>query len=213
MFTGLIEEVGKVEAVQKRADGLQIKVKAKKVLEDVKTGDSIAVNGVCLTVISFDDKSVSFDVSNETVSRTTFKNVQIGEAVNLERALKVSDRLGGHIVQGHVDTTATIVEMTNLGQHTKLGVKVPSVYTPLVVEKGSIAIDGISLTVNQILQDTVFINIIPHTFENTNLKYKKIGNEVNVEFDIFGKYIFKMLNSIDITKAKDKRLLELLEGM
>lgn len=188
-------------------------VKAKKILEDAKLGDSIAVNGVCLTVVDIKNDKVAFELSNETINRSNFRYAKIGNYVNLERALKASDRLGGHIVQGHVDTTGKIVEMKNLGSHTELLLQIPHEYKSLVIEKGSIAVDGISLTINYVLNDKISINIIPHTLENTNLKYKKAGDLVNLEFDIFGKYILKFISSIDITHLKDDKLKELLNGL
>ena len=213
MFTGLIEEVGQIDSLQKKSDGMLLYVKAKKILEDAKLGDSIAVNGVCLTVVDIKNDKVAFELSNETINRSNFRYAKIGNYVNLERALKASDRLGGHIVQGHVDTTGKIVEMKNLGSHTELLLQIPHEYKSLVIEKGSIAVDGISLTINYVLNDKISINIIPHTLENTNLKYKKAGDLVNLEFDIFGKYILKFISSIDITHLKDDKLKELLNGL
>ncbi len=213
MFTGLIEEVGQIDSLQKKSDGMLLYVKAEKVLEDAKLGDSIAVNGVCLTVVDIKNDKVAFELSNETINRSNFRYAKIGDYVNLERALKASDRLGGHIVQGHVDTTGKIVEMKNLGSHTELLIQIPAEYKNLVIEKGSIAVDGISLTVNYIYSDKISINIIPHTLENTNLKYRKPGDLVNLEFDIFGKYILKFISNIDISNLKEDKLKELLNGL
>ena len=211
MFTGLVEEVGEVYSLTKRADGLILTVKANKVLEDTKLGDSIAINGVCLTVIKIDSNKLFFEVSNETLKRTNLKTVKQKEKVNLERALKPSDRFGGHIVQGHVDTEGKIKSIINLGKHTLLKVEIPKDYSLLVIEKGSIAIDGISLTINNIENNVISINIIPHTLENTNLKYRKIGDNVNIEFDVFGKYILKAITSMDLEKIKkEEKLKELL---
>ena len=213
MFTGLIEEIGQIESLQKKSDGMLLYVKAKKILEDAKLGDSIAVNGVCLTVVDIKNDKVAFELSNETINRSNFRYAKIGDYVNLERALKASDRLGGHIVQGHVDTTGKIVEMKNLGSHTELLLQIPHEYKSLLIEKGSIAVNGISLTINYVLNDKISINIIPHTLENTNLKHKKVGDLVNLEFDILGKYILKFISSIDITHLKDDKLKELLNGL
>jgi riboflavin synthase len=213
MFTGLVEEVGEVYSLNKRADGLILCVKANKVLEDTKLGDSIAINGVCLTVFKIDSDKLYFEVSLETLKRTNLKSVKQNDKVNLERALKASDRLGGHIVQGHVDTEGKIKSMLNLGKHTKLDIEIPKEYTLFVIEKGSIAVDGISLTINQIKKNIVSINIIPHTLQNTNLKYRKIGDNVNIEFDILGKYILKALTKMDLEKIKkEKKLQELLSS-
>ncbi len=213
MFTGLIEEVGKINTITKLSDGMNISVSAQKILNDVNLGDSVAVNGVCLTVVDIKQNSISFDVSEETIKRSNFKYLKIGDYVNLERALKVSDRLGGHIVQGHVDTTGKIITLENKGEHTLLEIEVPEGYEKFVIEKGSIAVDGISLTINYIYGNKLSINIIPHTLENTNLKYRKVGESVNLEFDILGKYVLKFLTNLDLLKLKENRLKELLDGL
>ncbi len=213
MFTGLVEEVGKVLTNTKTHDGARLQVETKKIIEDTKLGDSIAVNGVCLTVVDIKENSLIFDVSNETLSRSNLRFLKPADRVNLERALKVSDRLGGHIVQGHVDTMATLVHKEKTGDHYTFKFKIDRQYTPLVIEKGSIAIDGISLTINYIQDETISINVIPHTYENTNLRFKTIGNFVNVEFDIIGKYIVKTLTKLDLNQIKtEKKLEELLRN-
>ncbi len=210
MFTGLIEEVGKIKGINRKGNALTIDVEAKKILEDVKIGDSIAINGVCLTVVYLKENGFSFDVSQETINRSNFKYLKIGDYVNLERALKVSDRLGGHIVQGHVDTTGKIKKITPLGEHTIFEIEIPKEYENLIVEKGSISIDGISLTINTIENNTISLNIIPHTIENTNLKYRNVGDIVNIEFDIIGKYVWHMLEKIK--ESKPISLEKLLEN-
>ncbi len=210
MFTGLIEEVGKVKSINRKYDGLQIQVQAEKILEDVKIGDSISINGVCLTVVSIGEGSFSFDVSQETLNRSNIKYLKIGDYVNLERALRVSDRLGGHIVQGHVDTTGKISKIIPLGEHTVFQIDIPEKYIHLVVEKGSIAVDGISLTVNSLERNIISINIIPHTIKQTNLQYRKIGDIVNIEFDIIGKYVWNMVEKIK--ERKPQSLEKLLEN-
>ncbi len=207
MFTGLIEEVGKVKGINRKVDGINVSIEAKNILDDIKIGDSIAVNGVCLTVVSLSDRGFSFDVSKETLDRSNLKFLKIGEYVNLERALKVSDRLGGHIVQGHVDTVGSITKITPLGEHTIFEIEIPSKYLNLVVEKGSIAIDGISLTINSIKNNRLFFNIIPHTIKSTNLQFRKVGDMVNIEFDVIGKYVWNMLEKI---KGKEETSLEKL---
>jgi len=214
MFTGLVEEIGEVYSLNKRADGLVLGVKANKVLEDTKLGDSIAVNGVCLTVVKIDNNKLFFEVSNETLKKTNLKTIKQREKVNLERALKASDRLGGHIVQGHIDAEGKIKSMVNLGKHTQLKVEIPKDYSLFIIEKGSIAIDGISLTINSIENNVISINIIPHTLENTNLKHKKVGDNVNIEFDIFGKYILKAISIMDLDKIKkERKLKEILNNL
>ncbi|NPA52268.1 MAG: riboflavin synthase [Aquificae bacterium] len=207
MFTGLIEETGKIVSLDYLQDGLNLVVKAEKVIQDTKIGDSIAINGICLTVTEISDKKLSFDVSKETIQRTNLKTAKVGDFVNLERALKVSDRLGGHIVQGHIDTTVEIKNFYPYQKHWYLEIEIPSTYRDLVVEKGSIALDGISLTINYIENYTIQINIIPHTRENTNLKYRKTGDTLNVEFDIVGKYVKEI-----VYPYKQKRLKDLLDN-
>ena len=209
MFTGLVEEVGKITKIDKKPDGIKISVECKEILNGVKLGDSIAVNGVCLTVISIGKSHLDFEVSKETLQRSNFKSLKINDHVNLERSLTLSSRLGGHIVQGHVDTTGEIISIINLGNHTNLKVRFPSEYDYLVIEKGSIAIDGISLTINYINQDVIDLNIIPHTWENTNLKFRKVGDIVNIEFDILGKYVAKILK---LDMRKEDKLKNLLEN-
>ena len=206
MFTGLIEEVGKVSKIEKRSDGIMIHIKAEKIVDDLKIGDSVALNGVCLTVVEIENGKISFDVSQETAVRSNLPELKTGDPVNLERALRLSDRLGGHIVQGHVDTVGFIKSINLKGQHTEFIFQFPEEFQDLVVEKGSIAIDGISLTVNYIMDNRISINIIPHTIQNTNLKERKTGDKVNIEFDILGKYIKKM-----ISKGEKDRLEELLD--
>ena len=209
MFTGLIEETGKIKQIVRRGDGLSVEIEARKTLEDTKIGDSISVNGICLTVVKKTDRSMFFDVSQETVNRSNIKYSKVGDIVNLERAMKASDRFGGHIVQGHVDTVGKIVKTIPFGEHTVFLIEIPDKYEKLVVEKGSIAIDGISLTVNQIDKNQISINIIPHTLENTNLKNRKAGDYVNVEFDIIGKYVLNMLEKTGINREKSlEKLLE-----
>ena len=207
MFTGLIEEIGKIQEIKPKTNGIEIKVSAQKVLEDSQIGDSIAINGVCLTITELGDNYFKFDVSQETLDRSTFKYLKIGDYVNLERALRPSDRLGGHIVQGHVDTVGEIKSIITKGEHTEFVFTFPSKYSNLIVEKGSIAIDGISLTINYIQDNSFSINIIPHTIQNTNLQFKNIGDKVNIEFDILGKYVNKILG-----KTTENNLEKLLEN-
>lgn len=209
MFTGLVEEVGKIVKVDKKSDGIKISVECKKILDDIKLGDSVAVNGVCLTVVNIDKNLLDFEVSKETIKRSNFKFLKINDYANLERAMTPSSRLGGHIVQGHVDSTGEIISITKLGDHTNLKIRFPVEYDYLVIEKGSIAIDGISLTINYVNKDVIDLNIIPHTWENTNLKFRKVGDTVNIEFDILGKYVAKMLK---LDKRKEDKLRNLLEN-
>ncbi|SNZ06819.1 riboflavin synthase alpha chain [Persephonella hydrogeniphila] len=203
MFTGLVEEVGKIKTVKTSTGGLTIQVQVKKITDDIKVGDSVAVNGVCLTVTGIQGDTISFDVSQETVRRSNIGQLRNGDLVNIERALKLSDRLGGHIVQGHVDTVGTVKRIIPKGEHTEFVIHFPEEFQDFVVEKGSIAIDGISLTINEVYGNEISINIIPHTIQNTNLKNRKTGEAVNIEFDILGKYVKRMLSKNKISKLED----------
>ena len=193
MFTGLIEEVGEVKEVRRRGKGALLTVRCSKVLEGTKIGDSIAVNGVCLTVVEMGKDFLSFFVSNETLQRSNLGELRPKTPVNLERALKVGDRLGGHIVQGHVDTTIKITGIKREGESFIFTFKLPKEYSHLLIEKGSIAIDGISLTVARLGSEEFLVAVIPHTYENTNLRWKRVGNRVNLEFDLIGKYVERIL--------------------
>lgn len=189
MFTGIIEERGTITAISHNTNISRLSFAAKKVLEDVKLGDSIAVNGVCLTVTEFGDHYFKADVMPETLKRTGFDQYAKGTLVNLERALRVGDRLGGHMVSGHIDGEAKLIKNDDLGDIRELtfGLKVP--HEGLIIPKGSIAIDGISLTIISVTDRTFKVGIIPHTFDNTNLEKLKIGGRINIEFDMVGKYI------------------------
>ena len=197
MFTGIIEEIGKIKSFKKDSNGATVEVECSLVLEDTKLGDSIAINGVCQTVIELSSNSFKARVSDETLKVTTFENLKSGNIVNLERALTLSSRLGGHIVSGHVDCRGKFTKIEKLTDFYNLEFEIPQEQTKYVVHKGSITINGISLTVAEINQNRFKVAIIPHTFENTNLKALNIGDNVNIETDILGKYVEKMLSSKD----------------
>ena len=189
MFTGIIEEVGKVESVGAGC----IKVKAKTGLEGTKIGDSIAVNGVCLTVTSMTSEGFTADVMNETLSRTNLGALKKGSGVNLERAMAAGGRFGGHIVSGHVDGTGKIQKMQDDGYAVWVYITCSQDVLSLIIEKGSITIDGISLTVAKITDSYFAVSVIPHTGEETTLLSKKAGDAVNLENDIIGKYVKKLM--------------------
>ena len=191
MFTGIVEETGKVKSF----DGRKLVIECRKVLENTQIGDSIAIDGCCQTVVNKTSDSFSADVSSETLSITTFKNFKTGQIVNLERALTPSTRIGGHFVQGHVDGTAEY-----LGNMT---FKVPEKLDKYIVYKGSITVNGVSLTVAKNENNTFSVAIIPHTLENTNLKYLKTGDLVNIETDILGRYVEKFLYSQNNSITED----------
>ncbi len=189
MFTGIVEELGKISLITNSS----LKVSCRKILDGTSIGDSISVNGICLTVTEIENESISFGLSPETVQRTSLKLLKRGDWVNLERALKFDGRLGGHILLGHVDTVTKISGIKREKRSFIFTFKIPPRYNHLLIEKGSIGIEGISLTVARILPDSFSVYIIPHTFENTNLKFKKVGNFVNLEFDVIGKYVERIL--------------------
>lgn len=194
MFTGIIEEIGYVKRINQQSRSAQIEIKADKVLGDVAVGDSIAVNGVCLTVVAFDSQHFTADVMPETVSKTNLRELKPGSPVNLERALKLGGRLGGHIVQGHVDAIGTIVEKQILEIAIIYRIATEPELLQYVVPKGSVAIDGVSLTVVDVFQDSFTVSLIPHTAHETVLGEKKPGDRVNLESDIIGRYVKHLMN-------------------
>lgn len=211
MFTGIIEEVGVVEALEPRAAGSRLRVRAPLVSSDTHEGDSISINGVCLTAVDLRAGAFGADVSPETLSRSDLGQLRPGSLVNLERALKATSRLGGHIVQGHVDGVGEIVSLNPLGDDNWwLEVRVPEELDRYLVFKGSIAIDGISLTVARVEGGVVSVTVIPHTFHNTNLRAKRPGDRVNLETDVLAKYVEKMLSNLDV-KARGLTLERLRE--
>ena len=195
MFTGLVEELGKVHAVARGAHSIRLTVSSSKVLEDVKIGDSIAVDGACLTVVDFDSRNFTVDIMPETYDRTTLSTRKPGDFVNLERTLRVGDRLGGHLVSGHIDAAGTIVSITPRDNANILRIQFPPNLGPFFVSQGSVAVDGVSLTVVNCGDHWFEVSLIPHTWDVTILSRKKAGEQVNVETDVLGKYVQRMLQS------------------
>jgi len=193
MFTGIIEELGKVAGLEKRGDGARIKISAKVVTADSNEGDSIAVNGVCLTAIDVTKDSFSANVSPETLNRSTLGNLKINTAVNLERAVTPSTRLGGHIVQGHVDGKGKFLQAVQADGFWTVQISFPKELAPYLVYKGSISVEGISLTIANLTDDYCSLAIIPKTWELTNLSSLKSGDEVNLEVDIIAKYVERIM--------------------
>ena len=193
MFTGLIETIGTVAGIEKRGTAARLVIQNSLPAGEVSLGDSIAVNGICLTVVGRGTGTHAFDVSPETLDRTAFRKLGRGSRVNLERALRLSDRLGGHIVTGHVDCVAVVAERRSASGNITLAFRIPRKYAPYLIEKGSVAIDGISLTVNSVGPEDFTVNIIPHTASLTTLQDIRAGDEVNIETDIIGKYVGRML--------------------
>uniref|UniRef100_UPI0040281F8E riboflavin synthase n=1 Tax=Roseburia inulinivorans TaxID=360807 RepID=UPI0040281F8E len=202
MFTGIIEELGVVKSIAINGASGCITIKAKKVLEGTQLGDSIAVNGTCLTVTSINSDGFSADVMAETVKRTSLSQVGKGDLVNLERAMILNGRFGGHIVSGHIDGTGTITKYTKEENAIWVTIKAPDEILDLIVEKGSICIDGISLTVATVSDPDFQVSIIPHTAKETTLIHKKVGSLVNLENDIVGKYIKKLMENNQEEQAK-----------
>ncbi len=201
MFTGIVEEIGRIEAVQKGSQSSILKIAAQRVLEGSQIGDSIACNGVCLTITSMSEKNYECDVMAETLRRSNLGSLKPGDSVNLERALAVGSRLGGHIVSGHIDGRGSIVSMEREDNAVWVTIRAEKEILRYIIEKGSIAIDGISLTVAYV-DDKVFkISMIPHTGEATTLLSKKAGDSVNLENDLIGKYVEKLL----FTKSEEKK--------
>lgn len=193
MFTGLIAELGTAERLAEGSTSCQLTVRAQKILPGVKIGDSIAVNGVCLTVVHLQGNRFTADVMPETVRRTTLRQLQPGDRVNLEKALRPTDGLDGHIVQGHVEGVGTIREIVPEGNALAYHIETPKELLRYIVEKGSVAIDGISLTVTETDETGFSVSLIPHTAKMTTLGYKSVGDSVNLETDILARYVEKML--------------------
>ena len=200
MFTGIIEELGRVRAVDKRGEDARIVIEARSVTEDSKNGDSISVNGVCLTALDIKSDSFAADVSKETLFRSTLGRLQIGSPVNLERAVTPATRLGGHIVQGHVDATGKFVSSENHGESWTFRFAYPKEIAQYLVFKGSVAVDGISLTIAHLADDYFEIAVIPKTMELTNFSQLKPGDEVNLEADVIAKYVERMLGDREIAR-------------
>ncbi len=212
MFTGIIEELGEIRALEAQAGaGARLRVAARAVLVDAKLGDSIAVNGCCLTAVEIGNREFAADLAPETLRRTNLGDLKPGSKVNLERPLRAGGRLDGHIVQGHIDGTAKLSALSALGNgNWWLEVRVPQELQQYLVYKGSVAVDGISLTIASIEGSTLAVTIIPHTYTATNLAGKRIGDRLNLECDILAKYVEKMLGRMEkpsgLTVEKMKQL-------
>lgn len=194
MFTGLIEEVGTVAALDLSRDRTRLEISAPKLAGKVRLGDSVAVNGCCLTVARFGDARLSFDLLQESLARTSFKNLRSGSRVNLELALAAGARFGGHFVQGHIDCAVPILSADESGPDLRLEIELPTEFAHYVAPKGSIAVDGISLTIAELGAKSFVVWIIPQTRKETNLAAAKAGDLVNLEFDLLAKYVERMLD-------------------
>ena len=211
MFTGLIEEVGEIKTIQQIAGGKKLFISAKLIMDDLAVDDSVAVNGVCLTTVDFSKDGFWVEAVAETLQKTTLGQVKTGLKVNLERAVRLQDRLGGHLVQGHVNGMSKISRIDKLGENYALDVLIDDALEKYMILEGSIALDGISLTIARLSGTEVGINIIPHTWSHTNLRYLKVGDFINTEVDVIAKYVDKLLpaslkndrNKINMERLKD----------
>ncbi|MCI5892270.1 MAG: riboflavin synthase [Clostridiales bacterium] len=195
MFTGIIEEIGELKSINRSSNSAVLTIGAKTVLEDIHLGDSIAVNGLCLTVVRFDKNSFSADVMPESLKRSSLGSLKTGNLVNLERAMPANGRFGGHIVAGHIDGTGIISSIRKDSNAVWYTIKTEQSILKYIVEKGSVAIDGISLTVAEVGSDSFSVSVIPHTAENTILPTKRTGDMVNLENDCIGKYVEKLMSA------------------
>jgi len=205
MFTGIIKEVGKIKRITGNNNSTELEVFcSQETLKNLNKGDSISVNGCCLTVKEYTKESFICDISFSTQQNTTFKNIRIGEYVNIEDSLKYSDKLSGHMVTGHVDTVVRIVKIEKISNSYKFDIRMPENYLPYLAPKGSVALDGISLTIQDLNEKIFNITVIPYTFENTNLKFKKHEDFLNLEIDLFARYVAQILKFEDTKNLKDK---------
>lgn len=205
MFTGIIEETGSISAILRNGNAIRLTIHANKILQDINSGDSIAVNGICLTVTGFTASAFTADVMHETISRTSLSHLRQGSMVNLERAMCMNGRFGGHIVTGHIDGTGTIIKIERDASAQWYTIRTTPKIMRYIVEKGSIAMDGISLTVAKTTRDSFSVSVIPHTMKHTALTLKAVHDTVNLENDYIGKYIEKFIlagkeNSSNVTK-------------
>lgn len=195
MFTGLVETQGKVVALKPDGPGIRLSLDSPLIAGSAKLGDSISVNGCCLTVVQVEKNVVDFEAGEETLKRTNLGQLVIGSLVNLERSLQLGDRLGGHLVTGHIDTTATLVERNDDGQWSTIWFEVPHEYARQMASKGSVAVDGISLTLVDVTENRFSVALIPHTLDATTLGARKVGDTVNIETDLLAKYVQRQLET------------------
>lgn len=195
MFSGIIEEKGRITAIDPQQEIITFAIEADRISMEMKVNDSLAVDGVCLTVVARDTNLLSFNLVPQTLEKTTLGSRIIGDEVNLERAMGINSRFDGHLVQGHVDCKAKVVSVNDLGTSIEISLKIPSAFQNLIVPRGSIAIDGISFTIAQCQDSRFTIAVIPHTLSMTTIGSRAVGDEVNIEFDILGKYVQKALEN------------------
>ncbi|ELG2044909.1 riboflavin synthase [Vibrio fluvialis] len=212
MFTGIVEAVGTLTAITPKGEDITISVDAGKLdMGDVKLGDSIATNGVCLTVVEFNSHSYSADLSLETLKKSGFADYKVGDKVNLEKAMLPTTRFGGHIVSGHVDGVGEIVERNPVGRAIEFWVAIPAELSKYVAEKGSITVDGISLTVNDLRKNAFKLTIVPHTTQETTIDHFQVGRKVNLEVDVMARYLERLLNGGRYEQPESRITMEFLQ--
>ncbi|NUW73317.1 riboflavin synthase [Vibrio mediterranei] len=212
MFTGIIEAVGTLKGITPKGEDISIHVEVGKLdMSDVKLGDSIATNGVCLTVTNFTDNSYHADLSVETLKKTGFAHYSVGDKVNLEKAMLPTTRFGGHIVSGHVDGVGEIVDRQQVGRAIEFWVQMPSELGKYVAEKGSITVDGISLTVNDVRKDAFKLTIVPHTSEETTIDNFHVGRKINLEVDVLARYMERLLQSKASDESESRITMDFLQ--
>jgi len=210
MFTGIIEELGRVRSVERRGDGARLLIEARTVMEGTQEGDSIAVNGVCLTAVSIEPDGFSADISAETLARTTFGRMHPGRRVNLEKALALGDRLGGHLVSGHVDGIGTVSARRTAARSIEFRIAAPPALAKYIAHKGALCLDGVSLTVNRVEAAEFEVNIVPHTLQATTLNALVPGSDVNIEVDILARYLERLLSGDELAGRHGDPTAELL---
>jgi riboflavin synthase len=195
MFTGLIQAVGQVSSIERQESSARLEISSKEIASEIAQGDSVSVNGVCLTVVSFDESKFAVDVMVQTLNLTSTGSLEVGSAVNLELATRTADRLGGHIVQGHVDGVAEVVAISADSKWTRMDISIPRELMKYVVAQGSICVEGVSLTVGELNDpaDQISVWLIPETLANTNLSQKRVGAALNIEVDVLAKYVERLI--------------------
>jgi len=212
MFTGIVEELGNISQIKKTDTGKQFTITAKAIMDDLKVGDSVSVNGVCLTVTTYDENSFNLDLVKETLKKSNLGDLKKENSVNLERAITLSTRLGGHILQGHVETVGVIMDKVPSGDGATLSVGIDPGFMRYCISKGSIALDGVSLTIASMSENIIKIALIPHTLEMTTLGLKDVGDSLNIETDIIGKYIERLMSFEDEDDQMEELLLKGLKN-
>jgi len=212
MFTGIVEELGNISQIKNTDTGKQFTITAKAIMDDLKVGDSVSLNGVCLTVTTYDESSFNLDLVKETLKKSNLGDLKKGNSVNLERAITLSTRLGGHILQGHVETVGVIMDKVPSGDGATLSVGIDPGFMRYCISKGSIALDGVSLTITSMSENIIKIALIPHTLEMTTLGLKDVGDSLNIETDIIGKYIERLMSFEDEDDQMEELLLKGLKN-